>query len=314
MPTPRPNRIPGTPGQNCCRKPCRRRFYLAISLILTCAILPVGCASWSSWPGHEDSPHSDRGGPTLPLKKITRTIELETRFVQIRFDPADPDQLQSMWQWVDETVLSPETRTVLRHNGLRIGKAAQPERLVGKLDALQSAQSPDIVADFLSSVAVSSHQSEGTKTIPMRLGKRYELPVRLPIQGDQVVIIHDHPQPIGRTLRDPQFLLAVTPRPDRVASQIRLRVRPEIQHGDMQQDWVQGDAALRIDVRRQSWSLDSMEFELAGGEGDLFVVSETTERKGLGREMFGGKNVDQMEQQTVLLIRIANVPTPAEKL
>ncbi len=219
-----------------------------------------------------------------------------------------------MWQWVDETVLSPETRTVLRHNGLRIGKAAQPERLVGKLDALQSAQPPDVVADFLSSVAVSSHQSEGTKTIPMRLGKRYELPVRLPVQGDQVVIVHDDPQPIGRTLRDPQFLLAVRPQSGGAASQIRLRVRPEIQHGDMRQDWVQGDAALRIDVRRQSWSLDSMEFELSGGEGDLFVVSETTDRKGLGREMFGGKNVDQMEQQTVLLIRIANVPTPAEKL
>ncbi len=296
----------------------RRRCPLAVPLLLAgpllaAPVLLAGCASWSNWPGHEDS-HQETRAVNLPLKKIARSIELETRFVQIRFDPNDPDQLQSMWQWVDETVLPPETRKVLYHNGLRIGKAAQLDRLVGKLDSLQSAEPTDVVAKFLSSVAVSSHQSEGSKTIPMRLGKRYELPVRLPVQGDHVVIIHEEPQPIGQTLRDPQYLLAVTPQPGSSASQIRLRVRPEIQHGDMQQDWVQGDAALRIDVRRQSWSLDALEFQLTGGEGDLFVISETADRKGLGTEMFGGKNVDQMEQQTVLLIRIANVPTPAEKL
>lgn len=281
--------------------------------VVAAAFLLGGCASWSNWDQRGDSNQTDRAAK-LPLRKIARSIELETRFVQIRFDPADPDQLQSMWQWVDETVLPSETRTVLLNNGLRIGKATQSERLLGKLESLESEASVDVVEKFLSSASISSHQSEGSKTIPMRLGKRYELPLRLPIHGDHVIMVHDHPQPVGRTLRDPQFLLAVTPQSGESSAEIRLRVRPEIQYGDMQQDWVQGDAALRIDVRRQSWSLDAMELELVGGEGDLYVVAETSERKGLGKAMLGGKNVDQMEQQTVLLIRIANVPTPAEKL
>ncbi|MCA9136354.1 MAG: hypothetical protein KDB00_06340 [Planctomycetales bacterium] len=281
--------------------------------VLVVAVVLGGCSSWAKWDQRGDSGRADRIAH-LPLRKVARSIELETRFIQIRFDPSDPDQLQSMWQWVDETVLPSETRVVLQNNGLRIGKATHEERLLGKLESLGSNASDGVVEQFLSSASISSHQSEGTKTIPMRLGKRYELPVRLPIHGDHVIMVHDDPQPIGRTLRDPQFLFAVTPQAGQSSAEIRLRIRPEIQYGDMQQDWVQGDAALRIDVRRQSWSLDSMELELPGGEGDLFVVAETSQRKGLGKAMLGGKNVDQMEQQTVLLLRIANVPTPAEKL
>ena len=284
-----------------------------IGFTLLGLVLLGGCTSWSRWGGRGEEGSGDRV-PVLPLRKITRSIELESRFIQIRFDPAEPDQLQSIWQWVDETVLPSDVRKVLQSNGLRIGKATQDERLVRRLEALQAGESADVVDQFLSSASVSSHQSEGTKAIPMRIGKRYELPVRLPIQGDQVVMVDDEPQPVGRTLRDPQFLLAITPQTGPSAAEIRLRIRPEIQHGEMRQDWVQGDAALRIDVRRQSWSLDSMEHELVGGEGDLFVIGETPERKGIGKAMLGGKNVDQMEQQTVLLVRIANIPRPSEKL
>jgi hypothetical protein len=251
--------------------------------------------------------------PTLPLRKVARTIELETEFVQIQFDPADPDQLQSMWQWVDETILPPATRELLNRNGLRIGKVFQPDRLNGRLRSLKAGQASDVVDTFLASASVSSHQSEGGRVDPMRIGKRNELPVRLPIEGVHVPMIYQNGEVIAKSLLDPTFLFSVTPQPGQSASEIRLRLRPEIQHGEMRQDWVQGDGALRIDVRRQSWSLDSMEFELVGGEGDLFLVSETVTRKGLGEMMLGGKTVDQMEQQTVLLLRIANVPNPAEK-
>jgi len=219
-----------------------------------------------------------------------------------------------MWQWVDETVVRSEKRSLINRNGLRIGKVFQPDRLIGRLESLKAEEVSDIVDTFLASASVSSHHSEGARIDPMRIGKRNELPVRLPIEGVHVPMIYEHGEVIARSLLDPTFLFAVTPQQGQSSSEIRLIMRPEIQHGDMRQDWVTGDAALRIDVRRQSWSLDSLEFELVGGEGDLFIVSETATRRGLGQMMLGGKNVDQMEQQTVLLIRIANVPTPAEKL
>ena len=250
----------------------------------------------------------------LPLKRASTSIELEARFIQIRFDPHQPDQLQSLWQWVDETILPHQTRRALLHNGLRVGKVVQPERVTSKLDRLESARQRNVVDQFLAAARVSSHQAEGTQTIPMRLGRRHELPVDDPKSGVHVVIVHDQPQPIGKTLLDPQFLFAITPRRGASASQIRLQLRPEVQHGDMQQDWVQGDAALRIDIRRQSWSLESIDLNLVGGEGDLFAISESSQRKGLGMQMFGGENVDGMQEQTILLLRIVNIPTPAERL
>ena len=272
----------------------------------------LGCSSWSGW--------SDRGESVanatapLPLKKAPRSIELESKFVQIQFDPSQPDQLQSMWQWVDETVLPAAVRSSLSQNGLRIGRVIHEERLQAKLETLGSKKPNDVVDEFLASASVSSHQSEGTRRDPMRIGKRYELPVRLPIEGDQVVMVHRDGELVGETLRDPQFLFSVVPARGKSVAEVRLRFRPEIQHGDMRQGWVQGDAALRIDVRREAWPLESMDFELAGGEGDLFVIAETASRRGLGKLMLGGENVDRLEQQTVILLRIANVPTPAEKL
>lgn len=282
---------------------------LPVVLLALCC----GCTSWAKWSERGESNPIDRSHK-LPLRRVTRSIEIGTQFIQIRFDPADPDQLQSMWQWVDETVIPIETRRALNRNGLRIGKVFQPQRLTGKLESLKSGESQDIVDQFLASASVSSHQSEGDRIEPMRIGKRNELPVRLPVKGVHVPMIYENGDVVAKTLLDPTFLFAITPQSGQSAAEIRLRMRPEIQHGDMRQDWVHGDAALRIDVRRQTWSLDSLEFELIGGEGDLFVLSETESRRGLGKMMFGGKNVDQMEQQTVLLLRIANIPTPAEQL
>ncbi|WP_253160091.1 hypothetical protein [Stieleria tagensis] len=287
-------------------------FWLC--LLVTTGVLVstgVGCTSVNGWSDRGDE---NNAAPDLPLRKIARNIELDARFVQIQFDPNDPDQLQSLWQWVDETVLPSATRTVLQQNGMRIGKAIQTDRMTQKLETLKTKETTDVVEQFLASAAVSSHQSEGSRLIPMRIGKRYELPVRLPIEGDHVVMVNQTPQPVGRTLRDPQFLFAVTPQNGDSSAEVRIRFRPEIQHGEMRQDWVKGDGALRIDVRRQSWSLDSLDFEIRGHEGDVFVIAETADRKGLGKEMLGGKNVDQMEQQTVVLLKIANVPTPAERL
>lgn len=283
--------------------------------ILSIVLLALfcGCSSWAKWSPRGEPSQLDRSHK-MPLRKVARSIEVGTQFIQIQFDPADPDQLQSMWQWVDETVIPIETRRSLNRNGLRIGKVVQPQRLNSKLESLKSHESQDVVDQFLASASISSHQSEGDRIEPMRIGKRSELPLRLPVKGIHVPMVFEDGEVRAKTLLDPTFLLAITPHAGQSSAEISLRIRPEIQHGNMRQNWVQGDAALRIDVRRETWSLDSLEFELVGGEGDLFVVSETESRRGLGKMMLGGKNVDQLEQQTVLLLRIVNIPTPAEKL
>ncbi|MEO1530252.1 MAG: hypothetical protein AAFX06_33085 [Planctomycetota bacterium] len=239
---------------------------------------------------------------------------MESQFVQLRFDPSDPDQLQSIWQWVDETVIPAETRTLLARNGLRVGRVAQHDRLEARVEQFKAQNPTDVIDEFLASASVASHQSEGTDRIPLRIGKRKELPVRSPIEGEHVVLFHDGEHLIGETLRDPQFLFAMTAERGRAARTMRLRLRPEVQHGEMKQSFIAGGAAMRIDVRRPAWSFERLEFDLPGGEGDLFVITETASRRGLGRQMLGGKNVDQLEQQTLVLLRIAHVPQTADAL
>ncbi|OYP35514.1 hypothetical protein [Rhodopirellula sp. MGV] len=280
---------------------------------LLLAVVIGGCASLTSWPETE---RTDTAKPLAnsPLRKVRRSIELDAQFVKIRFNPSEPDQLQSMWQWVDETVLSPEIRQSLYANGLRIGKAVQPDRLKSRLDDLRSQEARDELDTFLTSAGVASHQSEGRVAIPMRLGRRHELPVRDPMVGAHVIIVDDEPQPVGRTLLNPHFLFAITPQPSRSPAEVRLSIRPEIPYGDMQMDGLQASAAFRIDVRRQAWVLDKLGFELVGGEGDVFVIAETATRHGLGEMMLGGKDVNQLKEQTVILLRVANIPTPAEEI
>lgn len=291
------------------QQPIQKGFYTACALALVCL---GGCASLSNWSADEMSNDAAKSG--LPLRKVARSIELESRFIQIQFDRSNPDQLQSMWQWCDETILPIETRKMLATNGLRIGRVVQYDRLETKLQALRSQASRDVLDEFLSSASIASRQREGVHVDPVRIGKRAELPVRSPNKGDEVVMINEHGKLHGKTLSNPQYLFAMTPELGRNTGSVRLRLRPEIQHGDVQQNWVQGDAATRIDTRRQSWSLDNMEFMLEGQEGDVFLIAETASRRGLGRQMFGDKDINQFEQQTVLLLKIANVPTPAEKL
>ncbi|MEM6474056.1 MAG: hypothetical protein AAF802_31185, partial [Planctomycetota bacterium] len=134
-----------------------------------------GCVPLSAW--NSDEAISDRSQtPALPLRKISRSVEIESRFVQVEFDPTEPDQLQSIWQWADETVIPPELRRRLLRNGLRVGKVTQPDRIDAKLDLLRSKETRSVVDTFLASAEVASHQMQGSKTIPMRIGKRVEMP------------------------------------------------------------------------------------------------------------------------------------------
>ncbi|MEL6108557.1 MAG: hypothetical protein AAFU85_21335 [Planctomycetota bacterium] len=281
-------------------------------LILTSPLVLLcwGCASWSDRGSHVERESVD----AKPAIRGSRSIEVESNFVQIRFDPAKPDQLQSIWQWVDETVIPADKRVLLARNGLRVGRVAQQDRLEARVEEFRAENPPDVIDQFLASASVSSHQSEGTDRIPLRIGKRKELPVRSPIEGEQVVLLYDGEQLVGETLRDPQFLFAVTAERGSLRRTMRLRLRPEVQHGEMEQSFVAGGAAMRIDVRRPAWSLEPLEFDLPASEGDLFVITETASRRGLGRQMFGGKNVDQLEQQTMVLLRIAHIPRAADKL
>jgi hypothetical protein len=113
---------------------------------------------------------------------------------------------------------------------------------------------------------------------------------------------------IGRTLQDPQFLFAITPDISQLSGQLHLRLRPEIQHGGTRQRFVTADSAIRIDTRRDAWSLNELDLNISVNQGETIVLAAEMPLRGLGEQMFTGHNANQEHQQVVVLIKIAKIP------
>lgn len=265
----------------------------------------VGCARWS------DPPSAPAA--TLPaVGENGRSVVLQVEFLPIRGEQSESEEQDSLWQWVDETVIDPSIRRRLTDNGLRAGRVINIERFRRRMELLKPKQ--DVVDQFLTDAAVASEVSHDRRRIPMRLGRRYELPLHQPIRGQQVALVRFDDQTIGKTVRDPQYLFAMQAAAGKQAGQISLRLRPEVQHGEMKHKWVSSDSALRIDARRESWSINQLDLVFHGGEDDVFVVAATEPPLGLASQMLVGETPDRSVQRMVVLIRLAQIPTPAEKL
>ena len=88
----------------------------------------------------------------------------------------------------------------------------------------------------------------------------------------------------------------------------------EIQHGDTVRKWVSSDTALRIDSRRETWQLESMNLQFNAQEGDLIVIGPTQPLHGVAKHMLSGVGQDNQQEQLILLIRVAQIPTLIEEL
>ncbi|TWU08542.1 hypothetical protein Pla52n_11250 [Stieleria varia] len=239
---------------------------------------------------------------------------LATRFVPLNVDSKNPDHVESLWQWTDETVIPAEQRRMLLENGIRVGRVTESGRFESKLTELSQPTSTDEVTEFLVKADVASENPAGKDRIPLRMGKRYEFPVRLPVEGALTPLVRYDDQVIGRSLDEPQFLFAMTANRGKSSREIELQLVPEIQHGAMRQRWTSSDSALRIDTRRDAWTLDPLHFSLTGGENDVFVIGETLPRRGLGRLMLSGEDAGRVEQQMVLVLSFQDIPSPVDNL
>ena len=273
--------------------------------VVLLATLVVGCARWKN----------DSSQSTLKLPEVhenTRSVILQIEFLPIKADVEDQGQDASIWQWVDETVVDAAERSRLIANGLRIGRIINIDRFRSRID--DRAPTQDVVDQFLSGASVASEVAHNAKRVPMRLGRRWELQLRQPIQGDHVTMLRLDEDTIGRTLSDPQYLFAMVATAGESTGEVNVRFRPEIQHGAMRQKWVSSDAALRIDTRRETWSIEQLDFNLSGMEGDTFVVAAAQPAAGLASQMLGGSSADNLPQQVMVVIRIDQIPSPVDDL
>lgn len=278
-------------------------------VVLFC--MTLGCANWHS---DVELPKTVRGLP--PPRRHPGDVLLDISFIAIR--PAKPpadlvaplsDSTEEseidIWQWVDETVISPEKRYALRRNGIRMGKAQSVSDFSQQLQKIRVL--PTESSEVLEVADVQSDLSHSARRITFRVGKRYELPVRQVSKDSQVVLVTLGEETIGQTLSQalPLFAMRVTSADARIA---RLSLRPEVQYGEMRQSWVGNDAALRIENRRDAWALDELETDVALEKGDVLVTGCREPVFGLGKHLFTGTTAEGDSDQVLMIVRVAELP------
>jgi len=270
------------------------QLYSTLLVVVIATAATCGCASWTT-PGTDLS---------LPKAKSTGLSSraapvIEAEFVAVLpHDPAAGDD--GLWQWIEETRIDAGRRRRLLANGIRAGVVTNEDQFRRRLGE-QSIET-GALDQFLSEAAIESEMSHGVERLPLRYGRRYELPLRQPLPGSSVTLVRIKNQTAGRTLLRPQHLLAVTAHRGDDIGRIELQLRPEIQYGDLKQKWITSDSALRIDARRETWSLPELDLRTPLAEGETLVITAAEPFAGLGAQMFVGPAADGAEQQVILLM------------
>ncbi|MAI69578.1 MAG: hypothetical protein CMM01_01500 [Rhodopirellula sp.] len=292
-----------------------RITHVLISTVLL--IAAVGCRTWST-SGAEllSNQHDEITDTTSPSSFNRKRVILDIEFFNSvpRDLPASSDSAlsQSLWQWVDETCIDPSLRQNMIRNGIRVGLVNNEEEFRNQLSA--DKEDRDLVETFLAEASVASDLAHGTQSMPMRLGRRYELPLRQPFEGSHVAMLRKGDDLIGKTLQNAQYVLALTSNRGPTPEQIEIKLHPEIQHGDTVRKWISSDTALRIDSRRESWQLKCLNLQLNAQEGDLIVMAPTQPLGGIAKHMLSGTGQDNQQEQLILLVRVTQIPTLIEEL
>jgi len=277
----------------------------------------VGCRTWNKSGtevlSHQNAQATDTTAPSsFNRKRVILDIEFLNSVPRESSASSDQESNPSLWQWVDETCIDPSLRQNMLRNGIRVGLVNNEEEFRNQLN--EHKEDRDLVETFLAEASIASDLAHGSQSMPMRLGRRYELPLRQPFEGSHVAMLRKGDELIGKTMQNAQYVLALTSGRGKTPEQIELKLHPEIQHGDTVRKWVSSDTALRIDSRREAWQLECLNLQLHAQEGDLIVIAPTQPLRGLAKHMLSGAGQDNQQEQLILLIRVTQIPTLIEEL
>ena len=303
------------------------------ALVLTCSAVLFGgggCAQWksstsSSGEGVVALLRGESAKPsTVPnVTQVSRSkstgLVVEIEFVTVDSDKANDLSLDSLWQWIDETTVDAGERRTLVQNGLRVGRVLDESRFRDQLKLMEHDES--ILDEFMQTASIGSNLKRPKTEHSMRLGRRFELPVGKPLSGEVTTIVKWNGQIVGRTLMNPQFVFTIEPSGLKGAQEIDLKFRPEVQHGQMRNQLIGADSALRINRHREVWPLDGLQWQIPMRAGDVVVVGADHRGKGLRKNlraigsgladrMLHSEHADLGSEQLFVLVKLKELPSP----
>lgn len=275
----------------------RRCFLLSALAGTTC-----GCATWL--PVRKEP---EAGKPTILSQEISQdTVGVET--ILLRLSAVEAQQMQELWAYADEQIISPEQRLLMDRNGLRVGK------FTGQIPAITQAwiaqNAIRIQQDPMEQAGVVADVSSFSQLWRCRPDQRKILTIRN-LSKETVTIFYNEDGFRGGQFPAPHFLFSLYAKPlGPQTAQVVLR--PELEYGQSRRSVVAKDSAIRTEERRETIRWDSLALALSMHQGECLLVAGSPEPRGIGEHFFQTRSNEGEIQSVVLLVRIAEMNAPDE--
>jgi hypothetical protein len=253
----------------------------------------VGCSSWQQTAPKEQS-------LLKPISAADDGVQLE--IVSVRFPFGDEELNDSMWNDIDEQQLPLSVRQKLAEAGLRAGVAGGqlPAALARMMAAADQGPANAIAA------AASLEQAPPVSRQQMQLHSGWHGEIISSTTYPQLSLLTREDGGLsGQTYSAAQGVLQAKAEAlgDR---RIRLSIVPELQYGQVRQQWTVEDGRLVGQQGKSKRVFDHLAFEAALAPGEMLVLTSLPQRSGtLGHYLFTEPHDDQL-QQKLLIVRLAD--------
>lgn len=273
-------------------RPSFSRRQLLATLPAWAAAVVAGCAPFKV---PDDIPTR-----ILPTARMSPdSVILEVGYAQMPL--ADSAAYAEVWQQADEQALPLELRQELSRNGLRCGILGKriPEKIRALMDPKTTAidkRSEDLdVGQVEVDRQTRRMQCRAARRVKVLCSKSYPQLSLLTRDGGAVR---------GRQLEQAQCLFGLKPYPQN-DGRVQIDLMPEVEHGELKQQWVSGEGSLMQRVGRDKVTFEAMRISLSLAAGQMIVVSAVEQPIGLGEHFFV-ESVGGTPQRSLLFVRLAH--------
>jgi len=278
------------------------------ALIALCvAVTLAGCSSWKQTAPKEQS-------LLKPISAADDGVQLE--IVSVRFPFGDEELNDSIWNDIDEQQLPLPVRQKLAEAGLRAGVVGG--QLPAALARMMAAAEQTPVNAIAAAARLDQAPPVSRQQMQLHSGWHGEI-ISSSIYPELPLLTREEGRLSGQTYSAAQGVLQAKAEAlgDR---RIRLSIVPELQYGQIRQQWTVEDGRLVGQQGKSKRVFDHLAFEATLAPQEMLVLTSLPQRSGtLGHYLFTEPRDDQL-QQKLLVVRLADThysdlfarPSPAE--
>ncbi|MDO4575958.1 MAG: hypothetical protein Q4D98_12175 [Planctomycetia bacterium] len=282
----------------------KRQLVSFRRIVLLCVLVGLtGCQPLSLLQTPMNRPLEDVSFLTPRKSFAPDTVTLEVFIVRSPY--GNEDLNQNLWKEVDEQVLSPELRSNLAANGLRMGIIGnQIPVTLARLMKLRDDENPTnngIMTIKLEDMAQTPTLMR--KTISARNHQRNEI-LTSEIIPYATVLFNEDGIPGGETFANAQGVLAVKTRTCGNGS-VHVEIIPELQYGQARQQFsYDSGGAVTMAQARPKKSFGSLRSEFTITPGQFIVLANLKDKQGNLGEFMLTDNESDVRYQKLLCMRV----------